>query len=1381
MKFPECSKLTLSRTKMLWLPLAALLSLQLMAMSAYAQEDTRCPADIYGSSLQCVASDVSVATIEFDANDLPETCVAGEIIELPIELGFVINANANRDDIAVWIAQTPGDIQQPSTGTGPQSCDVLTLPGQIISEPAPPSAVGNQLVVDDTDGDVCYDVLGGSADEFFLSDFAPDTVKVLCQPDSNGQLAFQTLVSWDSVNSGNACDGTPEGFTGRLGNSKCEAGDPIVLPIDVQVSLTIEKQTLPDGSSQSFNYSGTVGGSAFTGFSLTDGNSNQILGLLDDQFLVTEAATPGWYIDSIECTNNQTGLAATATVNTETGLIDITLGGSQFDVTCVYNNVEYPTLTVVKNTEGGDDTFGFAWGSTSNSQSTFDLTTEGNTKSSDPITVTTGIGDTDFYVTETLPAEGWEFVSASCTGASNNGTPGAGTVTGITLNAGDDAICTFNNREFGTIRIDKTTVGGDATFAYTSTSGIGSLGNAFTIMTTAESGTTGDITGLSAGTYDVTETDPQSNPGGWDFTNLECVDPSGGTVTDGRTATIDLAAGETVTCTYTNTKRGSITVVKTTQGGDGTFSFTGTGPNNFDFGGGFDVTTSGNTSNPDNNVVFDNLELGAYSLTETAQDGWDLDSASCNDDDGSDPTSIQLDAGEEIICTFDNIERGSITVVKVITSTQPENKTFSFTGTGPDDFDFGGGFTLTPTDIGLGGADSTSPDYANLVPGAYTVTEADPTADGWRLVGVLCSGEDYADPVTNPATITLDPGEEVTCTFTNAPLGTTTIVKNSIGGEGSFGFTWGTQGNDNIPPNESATFDLNTADGNPPTSGTASQGFILGPETDYDLTESSLPGTVDPYARAWSLTNLDCGDAGELVQIPGANGSDVTITGSAEENVTCTFTNTLEGALVVRKETLPDGFDQAFSFTGDADLTGSIRDYSSFSEELVLTAQPGTGTFGTTEDVPDGWVLSNISCTGATNSTVSIGTGGDFSSPEWNEGDDQIEVDLAAGEVVICTFENTKLGQITIEKIVEGGDDSFDFQTSYDPGSFSLMNGESDTSGYLAWDTYTITETVTAGYELTDITCSGDVNSNVTTGDTGVQIDLEDGEEIACTFTNTATARIATFQVYKKFMDGNNITPVTLKIQCNSGQPNQSEVTLIPQEINDRGDYTVNFVIDKFTDGMDCMVWEEPIPGYTPSYVCGVFADEGVITQCSDGDDSPLDDFGEGPCYFTDVATTGISPIRHYCTIRNYPDPVTASVTKEWYFPNTGGQYIPQVTDITIWCDSEIVGGTFDNPYWYETFEDVEGTKTVTSDVVPDFPMSYCWADESITDSSIEKESDCGDVADPGMVVSVGNPDSCKMTNTVFFEGIPTLNQWGVALMALLMLGVGLVGFRRFA
>jgi hypothetical protein len=44
----------------------------------------------------------------------------------------------------------------------------------------------------------------------------------------------------------------------------------------------------------------------------------------------------------------------------------------------------------------------------------------------------------------------------------------------------------------------------------------------------------------------------------------------------------------------------------------------------------------------------------------------------------------------------------------------------------------------------------------------------------------------------------------------------------------------------------------------------------------------------------------------------------------------------------------------------------------------------------------------------------------------------------------------------------------------------------------------------------------------------------------------------------------------------------------------------------------------------------------------------------------------------------------------------------------------------------------------------------------------------------------VGENASCTIYNTVFFEGIPTLSQYGMAILALLMLGAGFVGFRRW-
>jgi hypothetical protein len=64
---------------------------------------------------------------------------------------------------------------------------------------------------------------------------------------------------------------------------------------------------------------------------------------------------------------------------------------------------------------------------------------------------------------------------------------------------------------------------------------------------------------------------------------------------------------------------------------------------------------------------------------------------------------------------------------------------------------------------------------------------------------------------------------------------------------------------------------------------------------------------------------------------------------------------------------------------------------------------------------------------------------------------------------------------------------------------------------------------------------------------------------------------------------------------------------------------------------------------------------------------------------------------------------------------------------------------------------------------------------EHLYDDAIEVDNGCDD-----LVVSAGHGDSCLITNTVFFEGIPTLNQYGMMLLALLMLGMGMVGFRRF-
>ena len=713
---------------------------------------------------------------------------------------------------------------------------------------------------------------------------------------------------------------------------------------------------------------------------------------------------------------------------------------------------------------------------------------------------------------------------------------------------------------------------------------------------------------------------------------------------------------------------------------------------------------------------------------------------------GASDVSVDLAAGETVICTFENTLQGSITIEKL-------------TRGGAGSFDFNG--TLGSFPLDTAGANPDSESFTDLLPGTYMVSEIVPA--GWTLSSIECSGAVNStvtigstggfDPGDQGVTIDLVDGEGITCGFVNDANGSIAVTKATD------------------PTGSAQSFDFTGAIIASLTDGQTSTPLSV-PPGNYAVTEGAVAG--------WDVSGISCSDDDST-----GTGSTANFVVAPGEAVNCTFTNTIQrGSIVIEKQTDPDGSSQLFDFATSYSAGFSLSDGQQNDSGPLLPSSEA-GTYSVSESLPAGWELTSATC---------------------SDGSAVDAIDLAAGEVVICTFENAKLGEITIEKIVEGNDASFDFQTSYDPGGFTLSNGQSNASGYLTSGTYTITETATDGYALTDITCSGDVNSTVTIGDAGVEIGLVEGEEINCTFTNSATARVAEFRVYKQFMDGNDITPVTLKIQCNSGVYSPSEVTLIPPEINDPGDYAVNFIIDRFTEGMDCTVWEEPIAGYTPSYDCNVFSEEGVITQCSDGDDSPLDDFGTGPCIFTDVATTGISPIRHSCTIRNYPDPVDVDVTKVWETFGAEQADVDPDVRITLYCEDaiEIVGGSYVDGLWVDSkwlresigdFDDEDGNYagvgTATFEVVPEFiaaetdpdeDQEYeteCWATENINNNAVEVISDCGTSAAPGIGVRVGEGDECTITNTVFFEGIPTLSHYGLAILTLLMLGAGFIGLRR--
>ena len=278
----------------------------------------------------------------------------------------------------------------------------------------------------------------------------------------------------------------------------------------------------------------------------------------------------------------------------------------------------------------------------------------------------------------------------------------------------------------------------------------------------------------------------------------------------------------------------------------------------------------------------------------------------------------------------------------------------------------------------------------------------------------------------------------------------------------------------------------------------------------------------------------------------------------------------------------------------------------------------------------------------------------------------------------------------------------------------------------------------------------------------------------------------ATFEVNKVFTD-DNPQEVDVTLSCFTGLPLVQSQSISQSQ-------NVTFVVESYTDGeLDCDITEEPVPGYSASYAAS----------------SPGSDDAEG-CHYDDLAFSSTTE----CTITNTPDPVEVTVNKDWVIDGSGGNAVDPAYSLLLVCESQIIGGEdCTNPVleggnknygYYGSCYSYSGSwikvlteygtgdtddASYTAGVIPDWDGgSDCYVEEDVYDSSVEVDGyDCGYNGNPGLHVNLGGEDGggsekdeCTITNTVFFEGIPTLSQYGMAIMALLMLGVGFVGFRRF-
>ena len=441
-------------------------------------------------------------------------------------------------------------------------------------------------------------------------------------------------------------------------------------------------------------------------------------------------------------------------------------------------------------------------------------------------------------------------------------------------------------------------------------------------------------------------------PAGWDFTSLTCSDPNDTTGAHGRdVATIRLQAGENITCTYTNTKRGKIIdrqergrrqrhlrlrharsaarprprlqhhhaarasalqqlapgtysvaevirppragihepdlltddrpapprfrraphqprrrrdrhlhlhqhparldqIVKNAVGGNGTFDYDSDPvlPAPANAAGEFSITTASGTGQ----ALFSNVTPGTYAVDELPlPDGWDFTSLICSDPsdttgavDGRRPGHHQAAAGESVTCTYTNTKRGKIIVVKDHRArrlTPPQLRVrprAARSGQRPGRVQHHRRSSARARRSSATWRPAPTP----------SVSPVDPCRLGLHRARPARTRTTRPAPprVRRRATISLQAGENVTCTFTNTKRGSITIAKNAVGGNGTFNYD-----SDPVlpaPANALGEFSITTLRG-----------------TGQALFSNVAPGTyaVDelmPPPAGWDFTSLTCSD-----------------------------------------------------------------------------------------------------------------------------------------------------------------------------------------------------------------------------------------------------------------------------------------------------------------------------------------------------------------------------------------------------------------------------------------------------------------------------------------------------------------------------------------
>jgi hypothetical protein len=245
------------------------------------------------------------------------------------------------------------------------------------------------------------------------------------------------------------------------------------------------------------------------------------------------------------------------------------------------------TITIVKDRVPGTSPDGFDFTTSADLQSQgvnnftlHDDGTPGHEQTSFDVVPNDGVNGGTYTVSEALAAANhYDLTNLSCVGNGQGGGTSvaqdaqSGTAT-IVVGSGDHVTCTFENTKQAHLTIVKQSVpaGSSHTFDYTTT-GLGGATPSLDATGGASSTAEFWIPAADFGTKTVDET----AQAGWDLTNITgCAGATYGSnptyahnsFTAGDLGfSLTVGAGDDVTCTFTNTQRGSVEITKVNQGG----------------------------------------------------------------------------------------------------------------------------------------------------------------------------------------------------------------------------------------------------------------------------------------------------------------------------------------------------------------------------------------------------------------------------------------------------------------------------------------------------------------------------------------------------------------------------------------------------------------------------------------------------------------------------------------------------------------------------------------------------------------------------------------------------------------------------------------------